>query len=78
MFLIGLIVGPAAGLLLGDYLFRSRIIDERLGVAFTGLVFLFLVLATFLTQELRVGLGFGLLLGILLSISSPILEAHTN
>lgn len=65
MFVAGVIVGPVAGLLLSDFLFRSVTIGRLWAWLAIVLVLLALLLMPLLTVELRVGLAVGAFLGVL-------------
>jgi hypothetical protein len=69
MFVAGLAVGPAVGLLAGDFLFRSRVIGNAWAAAITALVSFALLIAPVLNEGLRIGLVFGILLGVLLTLT---------
>lgn len=70
MFIIGLIVGPALGLVAGLYLLRSRSINLWLAGAAVVAVTAAVVFLPVADLELRLGLAAGLLLGLLLSLTS--------
>lgn len=69
MFVIGLFVGPALGLLAGDYLFRPG--GPGRAAASGSLVALILILAVLpiFALELKLGLILGLIVGALLALS---------
>jgi hypothetical protein len=69
VFVLGLLVGVAIGLLLGLRLLASARVDRRVGMAVIGLIFLFLASVGFLNLELKLGILMGLVLGALLSIT---------
>jgi hypothetical protein len=69
MFIVGLVVGALAGLLMGDFFFRSRVAHPALAVASIGASYVILIVAQTIDQELRVGLAVGLMLGLLLAAS---------
>jgi hypothetical protein len=69
MLIVGLVIGPLAGIFAGDILFRSRAVHPAIAAALVGFAFIFLVAAQFLDQELRVGFAAGLMLGLLLAAS---------
>jgi hypothetical protein len=66
MFVFGLVVGSAIALALYHFLVVSNRLDRRLVVAIFGLVFI-LVIAVGPRLELKLGLLFGLALGLLLA-----------
>jgi hypothetical protein len=76
MFILGLVVGPIAGLLAGDYLFRSHVVHPAVAASIIGAGYVFLVVAQFIDQELRIGLAAGLMLGILLAAGPMDLTAR--
>ncbi len=66
MFVVGLLVGPALGLVTGDGIAKSR--DSRWWWLAALVLFLFFVLfAPWFALELKLGLIFGALLGLLLA-----------
>jgi len=69
MFVVGLLVGAAIGLILGLRLLASTSVDRRLGIAVMGLIFIFLASIGFVNLELRLGILMGLVLGAILSIT---------
>jgi hypothetical protein len=66
VFILGLIVGPVAGLLGGDYLLKTSL-GPMLRAVVVALVLVFILFAGFFGLELKAGLMLGLLLGFLLS-----------
>lgn len=68
MIILGLIVGPAIGLLAGDFFGRYRG-SRWLNVLAIALFIVFALFAPFFTAELRVGLIVGTLLGLLVYYS---------
>jgi hypothetical protein len=73
MFVFGLIVGPVLGLLAGHFLFASRALNARFGLALLGLVLLILLFAGAVDLELRLGLVGGVLLGLLLAFTPSLM-----
>lgn len=71
MFVVGLIVGPIVGLLLGQYVLRSRFFNARGAGIVVALVLVFLLFAGFISLELRLGIIVGTLAGLLL-IGTPL------
>lgn len=69
MLIVGLIVGPLVGLILVEYVLRSRGLSGWTGVVIVALVLIFILFAGFLSLELRLGLLAGVLLGVLLSVT---------
>jgi hypothetical protein len=69
MFVAGLAVGPAVGLLAGDFLFRSRTLGTRWGIVVTALVCVALLVAPVFNEGLRIGLVLGIVLGVLLTLT---------
>lgn len=67
VFIVGLIVGPALGLVGTDYLLRSGVVPRRLFPAILALVLLVVALLPIFQVELKVGLLIGMPLGLLLS-----------
>jgi len=67
MFLLGLVVGPAIGLVGGDVLLRPDGSAARIGLAALGLVLLVVLLVPYVNLELRLGLVAGVLLGLMLA-----------
>jgi hypothetical protein len=66
-FLLGLVLGPALGVLVGDFLRRPALKNARANVAIVALVCLFVLFFNPIDLELRLGLLAGALLGLLLS-----------
>jgi hypothetical protein len=75
MFVAGLAVGPAIGLLAGDFLFRSRAIGPKWGAVVTALVCFALLVAPVADEGLRIGLVFGIVLGVLLTLTPMTMSA---
>lgn len=69
MFVAGLAVGPAVGLLAGDLLARTKGIGTRWGVLVIGLVCLAVLVAPVINEGLRIGLVFGIVVGTLLALT---------
>ena len=69
MFVAGLAIGPAIGLLAADFLFRSRSFRGAWGALVLGLVCIAVLAAPVSNPGLRVGLVFGILLGALLVVT---------
>jgi hypothetical protein len=69
MFLIGLLFGPAVGLLLADFLLRPGGIGARISGAVFVLAVLVVLAVPAVSLELKLGLVPGLLLGLLLAYS---------
>jgi sorbitol-specific phosphotransferase system component IIBC len=69
MFVAGLIVGPAVGLLTADFLCRNFVLGTRWGVRVIALVCLALLVAPVLNEGLRIGLVFGIVVGALLDFT---------
>lgn len=75
MFVIALILGPAAGILAGDVLFRSwRLAPPAAAVIIA--VCLVVIAALPLATEFKVGILLGLVLGLILSTARTGLEAE--
>ena len=77
MFVAGIVIGPAIGLLAADYLFRSNTFGTRWGSIIIVLVSIALLLAPILNPGLRIGLVMGFVLGVLLAIT-PVTTASFN
>lgn len=73
MFVLGLLVGPAVGVLAWDILSHQVHLDARLTLGVVVLVCLLLVFVLPLQLELRLGLVTGLCLGVLLA-ATPLLS----
>jgi sorbitol-specific phosphotransferase system component IIBC len=69
MFVAGLVVGPALGLLAGDFLFRTKAVGTRWGVLVIALVCFALLVAPAFNEGLRIGLVFGIVVGALLAFT---------
>lgn len=69
MFVAGLAVGPAIGLLAGDFLFRSKSFGPKWGALVLALVSIALLVAPVFDPGLRIGLVFGIFLGTLLVLT---------
>jgi hypothetical protein len=67
VFIVGLIIGPAIGILIGDYLFRPGGPGIWLSLAAIALLIVFLLFAPFFALELKTALILGVLVGTLLS-----------
>ncbi|GAC1477563.1 MAG: hypothetical protein NVS1B6_19160 [Steroidobacteraceae bacterium] len=74
MIILGLVVGPAIGLLAGDFFARYRG-SRWQAISAIALFFVFLIFAPFFTLELKIGLGAGTLLGLLVFFSPVELSA---
>lgn len=66
MFIVGMVVGPALGLLGSDIIARAGTVGWWRTVAII-LVLVFILIAPFFALELKLGLLFGTLLGLLLA-----------
>lgn len=71
MFVVGIALGPAFGLLIGDQAARSRFLGPGRTLLLVALLLLVLLFVGFLDLELRLGLIAGILLGLLLSYTPP-------
>jgi hypothetical protein len=74
MFIVGVVVGPALAILIADVLLKPGQMNTRwvwLGVAAIMLV---IIVMPFFATELKVGLIFGLPLGLLLALSPMALQ----
>jgi hypothetical protein len=69
MFVLGLVVGPAIALLLYHALVHSGKVALRTFMGASLFVVVLLLLSEFSKLELRLGLAFGILLGLLLAIT---------
>ena len=67
MFVIGLVLGPVLGLVVGDWLLRSGRVDSRVGTIALALVLLVFLASGLSSIELRLGLVAGCFLGLLLA-----------
>jgi hypothetical protein len=67
LFILGLLVGPSIGVLIGDYLFRSE--GPRWQLSLAGIVLLELVILFFpvFVLELKLSLMLGVVVGVLLA-----------
>lgn len=74
MFILGLVVGPAVGLLAGDYLMRSSSVGVWQSALAVFFLLVFLLFAPFFQLELKLGLITGLLVGLLL-VLTPIAQS---
>lgn len=71
MFVFGLLIGPAIGLFGGEMLFTTGTVNRWLAVAISVFVVLFLAFVGLGGLELRLGLIAGILVGLLLALTSP-------
>jgi MFS family permease len=79
MLIIGMIVGPIIGLLLADYIERSRAAGPVNWLVTWGVLILFLIFiafAGFFSLEVRVGVFFGTLLGVLIGFTPIVPRAQ--
>jgi MFS family permease len=67
VFIVGLVIGPVIGILLGDYLFRPGGPRRWQSLCALALLIVFLLFAPFFTLELKIALILGVLVGTLLS-----------
>ncbi len=67
MFIVGLLVGPVAGVLVGDYLFRPSGPGRLGALGLIALLALAVLILPVFTPELKSGLVLGLLAGSLLA-----------
>lgn len=75
MFILGLLVGPALGLLAGHFATRATG-SQRWSISLAIVVVLaVLLLVPAADLELRLGLLAGILLGLLLAITPPVISA---
>jgi hypothetical protein len=74
MFLMGLLLGPALGLLAGDFTGRSTGGNRQYGVAAIAVIVLLVLFLPVIDFGLRLGLVTGFLLGLLLWSTPQILE----
>jgi len=70
MFILGLAIGPALGLLVAEQPARLGVLGPRLTALLVALILFVFLVAGFLSLELRLGLIIGILAGWLLG-SSP-------
>lgn len=73
MFLFGLILGPALGLLAGDFIARPEVGNPRFSAAAAAVIVLVVLFLPFVDLGLRAGLVTGFLLGILLWFTPQVL-----
>lgn len=81
MFIVGVVVGPALAILLCDALLKPGQLKSRWVWVAVAAILLVLVVMPFFVAELKIGLIFGLPLGLLLAASPktlPTLERTTE
>jgi hypothetical protein len=71
VFIVGVIVGPAVGLIGGEFIFGPNGPGPRLATVALSLFLIFVLLAPRLDLGLKLGLVMGILLGVLLSLTPP-------
>lgn len=72
MLIVAMIIGPVIGLLVADFIERYRAAGLGNWLVTWGVLILFLVFvafATFFSAEVRIGLFFGTLLGVLIGMT---------
>ena len=78
MFVFGLLIGPAIGLFGGEMLFTTGTVNRWLAVAISVFVFFLLAFVGLGRLELRLGLIAGILVGLLLALTSPTMLGPTS